>query len=131
MPHYHFHLLTRTGRIVDPEGTELPDGTAAREHGAAVARELMRNSPPGMRSWRLDVCDADHRLQASLLLAEFDARLEQLEPVLRETVVDTCMQSASMREAIDDLKRTILQVKGTIARSKRQPYLAAIEGVQL
>jgi hypothetical protein len=131
MPLYYFNLQTNTGVIRDPDGTELPDEVAAREHAAAVARELVRNRQIGVRSWRLDMCDASHQLQTSLILAEFDEGLASLSSPFRETVMDGCVQSASLRDAIRDLNKTLLQIKGTIARSKQQPYLAAIEGVQI
>jgi hypothetical protein len=40
---YYFHLHDRQ-RIDDPDGTELVNLDAAREHAAAVAQELTRNS---------------------------------------------------------------------------------------
>ena len=39
MPMYYFHLRDQDS-ITDVDGTELADGSAAREHADAVAREL-------------------------------------------------------------------------------------------
>lgn len=129
MPLFYFNLQTNSGLIRDPDGTELPDEAAAREHAAVVACELLRNRRIQARSWRLNVCDASHQLRINVILAEFDEGLASLASPFRETVVDGYLQSASLRDAIQDLNRTLLQIKGTIARSKQQPYLAAIEGV--
>ncbi len=131
MPLFYFNVQTNAGSIRDPEGTNLPDATAAREHAVMVARELMRNDELRTRTWRMDVCDSERDSAFGLIFAAVDEALDHLHPELRDTVVDGCTRSASLREAIKDLDRTILQLRGTIARSERLPYLAAIEGVRI
>jgi hypothetical protein len=128
---YYFNLRTNTGLIRDPDGTRFPDATAARANGEAVVRELMRNSQVPMRSWRMDVENADLQHEFSVLFAQHDDRLSHLAPDLRETVIDSCARSASLGDIIQDLQRTLLQAKRTVARSKGLPYVAASEGVQL
>jgi hypothetical protein len=131
MPLFYFNVQTHWGLIRDPEGTEVPDATAAREHAARVARELMRNDELRTRTWRMEVCNAEHDPEFELLFATVDEDLAHLHPELRKTVLDGCKRSASLRDAIQELDRTMLQLRGTIARSERQPYLAAIEGVRI
>jgi hypothetical protein len=131
MPLFYFNLRTDGGVIPDPNGTELSDQAAARKHAQAVACELMRNAAVEVRLWRLEVTDAEHRTGFGFVFAQFDERLMHLKPAFRATVVDGCAKAASLREAMLDVHHTLLQVKGTIARSKGLPYVAAIDGVRL
>ena len=60
MPMYYFHLRD-TDTVVDTEGTELANETAARDHAANVARELTFKSAGMMQrqwsDWTLSVHD--------------------------------------------------------------------------
>ena len=38
MPHYHFHLADNGPVLFDPEGRDLPDIEAAREHALRLVR---------------------------------------------------------------------------------------------
>ena len=44
MPMYHFQQQDSTGVTEDPEGSELPDLSAARECAVQSARELLANA---------------------------------------------------------------------------------------
>jgi hypothetical protein len=57
MPTYHFHLRTKEGTVLDPDGTELPNDALAHGHAGMVAGELMQGREPRTRYWRLDVYD--------------------------------------------------------------------------
>jgi hypothetical protein len=129
MPTYFFHLKTPAGAIRDPDGTDLPDELSAREHARLVACELMQHRQLRTRSWRIDVCDTEGRLCLDLLFASVDDSMGNLTPELRSSVENLYAKSASLSEAINAIKLTLAQVKGTIARSERAPYVAAINGV--
>jgi hypothetical protein len=131
MPTYFFHLKTPAGTIRDPDGTDLPDELSAREHARLVACELMQHRQLRTRSWRIDVCDSEGRLCLDLLFASVDDSMGHLTPELRSSVENLCAKSASLSEAINAIKLTLAQVRGTIARSERAPYVAAINGVAL
>jgi hypothetical protein len=38
MPRYYFHLVDGAVQLLDPKGTELPDDSAAMQHGSELAR---------------------------------------------------------------------------------------------
>ena len=74
MPTYYFCLHDKDD-VTDVEGTELTDLDAAREHAAAVVRELMFRRD-GMLNrkwsqWTMSVRDGDGRELLSLALADF------------------------------------------------------------
>jgi hypothetical protein len=131
MPTYFFNLKTEEGTICDPEGTDLPGELSAREHARLVACELMRHRPPRTRCWRVDVCDSEGRPCVDLLFASVDDSIRHLTPELRYSVENLCAKSASLVETIHAVKLTLLEVKGTIARSEGAPYIAAINGVRI
>jgi hypothetical protein len=60
MPMYYFHLCDDE-TIVDPDGTDLVDIGAARDHAAGVARELTANSDGFLKQkwsqWTMTVHD--------------------------------------------------------------------------
>jgi hypothetical protein len=129
MPLYFFNLKTREGTIRDPDGTNLPDESSAIEHARQVARELMAHQKLGTRSWRIDICDGEGRSCTDLLFASLDDTIGRFPPELRSSIEHLYAGSASLYEAINAVKLTVRQVKGTIARSERGPYIAAINGV--
>ncbi len=45
MPRWYLHVHDGERAILDPEGSELPDLTAARKEALAAARELLRVRP--------------------------------------------------------------------------------------
>jgi hypothetical protein len=132
MPHYHFHLRTTKALFFDREGMAFPDSGKAYEHAAAVARELMRNREVKARSWRLEVFEGNEDQKCfEVLFTSVDATLEHLQPDLREAIERVSSRTASLIDAIDAVRSTIYEVKATLARSRRAPYLAALRGVRV
>lgn len=131
MPRYFFNLKHLGDTVRDLDGAELPDDATAMAHARIVAAELMRHQEAGMRAARLQVCDPDRTLRFELLFASVDESMAHLAPELRTSVESYYSKAASLADAINDLRFTLLQVKGTIAKANRAPYLAAIEGVRL
>jgi hypothetical protein len=129
MPTFYFNLNTIKAAIRDPEGTDLPDELAAWEHARAVARELMHNREPHTRSWRLVVRDDRNGQCFDLLFAAVDDTIGHLPPELRRTFEDVHGKSALLFETIHAVRRSLLQVKRTIARAEGSPYVAASEGL--
>lgn len=123
MPRYFLNLVTRTGIIRDPEGTELPDQSSAREHARAVAVELMRCRETKTRPWRLNVCDEAGQPCFDLLFAEIDVSLDHVAPELRTPVVKMAASFAGLAQAMVDIKTNILELRTSIARSSRTPPL--------
>jgi len=132
MATYYFNLKGHHGRYVDPHGTELPDLAQAKEHARQVALELMHRRELKTRSWRLEVCDAQRMPIFELLFATVDPMLaQQLPPPLRSTVEELSARTGGMVDAIVDVRNTILQLRGTLAKCNREPYLAALDGTAL
>jgi hypothetical protein len=132
MSRYFFNLKTARGLVRDPEGTELPDENTARVHACNVARELMANQDlNATRLWRLDINDGRGRSYFQLPLAPFSPTLAAWPPEIRASVEDLCQKTVSLNDTINQLRVTLLQVKGTIARSEGTPYIAALDGVRL
>jgi hypothetical protein len=129
MPRYFFHLTTARITIRDPDGTQLPNELAAREHARSVARELMQHRQAQTRSWRLTACDDEGNSCFDLLFVTVDESLDLFGPELRKSCEDLYAHSASLSDAVRELRRTLLQVKGTLARADGHPYLAAVRGM--
>jgi hypothetical protein len=128
MPRYYFNLKTREEMLLDPEGTDLPDEAAARNHAHQVINELMRNAKVRTRVWRLAVTDQDRQSCFELLFASYDSSMAHLAPELRSSVEMICRRHALLTDAIVDVRTTLQQIKGTLARSDGRPYLAAENG---
>lgn len=114
MPFYFFHLKSNRATIPDPKGVELPGENAARAHARRVARELMRNREFSTRTWRLDVRDDKGNFCFDLLFASVDDSIAHLAPDLRSSLVDVCRNAASLGDAVDQVRATLLQLKGTL-----------------
>jgi uncharacterized protein DUF6894 len=128
MPRYYFNLKRRDETLFDPDGTVLPDQAAAREHALHVIHELMRNAGVRTRPWRLAVMDQDRESCFELLFASYDDSIAHLTPELRSSVEMACRRHALLMDAIVDVRTTILQLRGTLARSDRKPYVAVENG---
>jgi hypothetical protein len=128
MPRYYFNVKRRDGTLLDPDGTDLRDEAAAREHAHQVMSELMRNANVRTRAWQLAVMDQNRRSCFELLFASYDDSMAHLTPELRSSVETICRRHALLTDAIVDVRTTMLQIKGTLARSDRRPYLAAENG---
>jgi uncharacterized protein DUF6894 len=131
MQTYYFNLKGHHGRCLDPYGTELPDDTQAKEHARQVALELMHCRETRTRSWRLEVCDARRTPIFELLFATVDPKLAQLPPTFRTSVEELSARTGGMVDAIIDVRNTLHQLRGTLAQSNREPYLAALDGTIL
>jgi hypothetical protein len=131
MPTYYFNLKGQHGRYLDPSGTELPDHAQAKEHARRVALELMYRREPRTRSWRLEVCDATRTPVFELLFATVDPLLAQLPPNFRTAVEEVCARTGGVTDAIIDVRNSLHQLRGTLARSDGEPYLAAVDGTLL
>jgi hypothetical protein len=129
MPIYFFNLKTANGNIRDPEGMELADEPAARDLARQVARELMKWREPQTRSWRIDVRDGEGRQCFELLFASVDDSIMALAPELRDVIENLHRKQASLNDAIAAVRLSLLQIQGTIARSKGKPFLASLDGV--
>ena len=128
MPRYYFNLKRRDGTLVDPDGVDLPDQAAAREHALQVIDELMRNANVRTRGWRLAVMDEGRQSCFELLFASYDDSMAHLTPELRSSVELIHRRHALLTDAIVDVRATMLQIRGTLARSDGRPYIAAENG---
>ena len=131
MPRYFFNLKDRRGVTRDMEGMELPDESSARGHACDVARELMKNRERQTGWWRIATCDMQGVLCFELLFASVDPSLSHLPPETRASVEDVCQKTASLNDTINQVRRTLSQVRGTMARSDGAPYVIASDGVRL
>ena len=130
MPTYHFHLVTLEGRVLDLDGTDLPDEASAREHARRVACELMRHRELQTRSWRAEVTDCARGPCFELLFASVDSTIDHLTPELRATVEHACSRSASLFETIRMVKNNLIVAKAMLARAEGRPHLAAVPSAE-
>jgi hypothetical protein len=128
MPLYYFNIKRREGMLLDPYGMGLPDEAAAREHALQVMSELMRNANVRTRGWRLVVLDQNRQPCFELLFVSHDDSIAHLTPELRSSVERICRSHASLMDVIVDVRTTMLQIRGTLARSDQEPYVAAENG---
>jgi len=128
---YYFNLKGLHGRDVDPHGTELADLAEAKEHARQVALELMHRRELKTRSWRLEVCDAGRIPIFELLFATVDPKLAQLPPAFRTRVEELSARTGGVADAIIDVRNSLHQLRGSLAQSNREPYLAALDGTIL
>ena len=128
MPRYYFHLKRRADTLFDTDGTDLPDEAAARDHALGVMSEVMRNANVRTRAWRLAVMDQDRQSCFELFFASYDDSMAHLTPELRSSIELVCRRNASLTDAITDVRATMLQIRGTLARSEGRPYVAADNG---
>jgi hypothetical protein len=131
MPMYYFNLKDVRGVHTDPEGTELADDAQALKHAHQVAQELMRGREAKTRAWRLQACDADRNVIFELLFATVDRTLQGLWPSLRNTIETASARKADLSDAISDVRATLYQLKGTLAKSNGAPYLATFSGSRI
>lgn len=131
MPMYYFNLKDVQNIYADPDGVDLRDEAHVLEYAHQVAQELMQSRQVKTRSWRLQVCDVDHKVLFELLFATVDHTMHQLPPELRRTVETVSARTAGLSDAIHDMRTTLHQIKGTLARCDGAPYLAAFNGCRL
>jgi hypothetical protein len=131
MQTYYFNLKDGRTVIPDPDGTQCADDDDARLHGVVVAREAMRNNKPETRKWRIEVCDVDRRPIFEVLFASVDETMDHLPNELRSSVERLSWELAWLSDSICDVRKSILQVRTTLARSEGHPYLVALNGTRL
>ncbi len=131
MPIYFFNLKTNNRDIRDPEGTELADETAAWELARQVARELMKRREPQTRSWRIDVRDGEGRQCFELLFASVDESMTALGPELCGVIENLHRKQASLTDAIAAVRLSLQQIQMTIAKARRKPFLASLDGITI
>jgi hypothetical protein len=120
MPRYFFNLNDCLKIIPDLEGTELPDDDSARAHAVQVARELARNREHDTRSWSLAVCDEEGTLRFELLFASMDEAISRLPSALRFMFADAGGSMASLNEAMEQVRMTLLSYEGGDLGSARR-----------
>jgi hypothetical protein len=128
---YYFNLKYRDGVVPDCDGTDLTDDAAAQLHARIVAGELMRHREAQRRIWRLQICDAGRRPLFELLFADVDSSLDHLSPELKATLKDFFLKTGVMNDSIHDVRATLYQLRGTLARADGMPWLAALDGKRL
>ncbi len=133
MARYYFNLLLSGCEVAtDPHGLELPDEASARNYGIAVAQELKKHRENQTRHWCLIVCDEERMPRFNLMFADIDDDVMAQYPLeLRDTVRSVSKRTASLSGAIVDVQRSMLQLRATLARADREPYLAAVSGVRI
>src|SRR5215475_8722056 len=112
MPTYFFHLTTVCEKILDPDGTQLPNEAAAREHARAVARDLMQYRNEQTRSWRIVVCEDGGKHCFDLLFVTVDDTLDLYQPDLRKSCEDLHVSCVSLFDTVEEVRRTLLQEIG-------------------
>lgn len=128
---YYFNLKDCRTTIPDPEGTELRDVETAREHAVTVAREAMRNNEVRTRNWRIEVCDADRMSLFEILFASVDETMDHLPLNVRQSVENVSTKFALLSDAIHDVRKSMLELRTTLARSEGVPHLATLNGLRL
>ena len=115
MPVYHF-LLKRSGNppLIDRNGEEFPDDTAAHEHAVEVAREIMRHREVSCHSYRLEVRDQNLETCFEILFASIDETLESVPVDYRNSIIESARARASLNETIGEVRRTLSNVRETL-----------------
>ena len=79
---------------------ELTDGVAAETHGAAVAREIIRNNRAQTQAWRLQVYAGDRDPCFELLFASVDDSIHHLLLKVQGLVRQAGSATASLMDTI-------------------------------
>jgi len=119
-------LKTPRQTIPDPDGQELTDLQAARQHAIAVAQQLMRHREADTRGWRIEVCDDYLNPLFEVFFAEVDQTFQQCLPHLQASIENVLRTAAALNDAIVDMKTTLASVRLTLGQADR--ILASIPG---
>jgi hypothetical protein len=131
MPRYFFNVKDGRKLVPDREGTEFPDEESAREHACQVVRELTRNREHQTSSWRMTVNDGRGAECFELLFASVDDAVAALPENMRALVENACRNTALLKDEINQVRMTLLRLRGIIAQSDKAPYIASSDGYQL
>ena len=116
MPVYHFILKPIwKSPLIDRDGEELPDDTAAYAHAVEVAREIMRNREANCRSYRLEVRNENLETCFEILFASVDETLEDLPVDFRNPIIEAARNMASLNETVGQVRRTLSNARETVA----------------
>jgi len=124
MARFHFHLRARSAIHVDPDGTDLPDMAAVREHATAVAQELMRHSDTTKRHWSICVENDQGERVLDLFFAEIDSTLACYSPQMRLLVLETCRRLGALTDTLSAARATQIEARILVARARGKPQLA-------
>jgi len=130
VPHYTFELRRGSEPVHDDIGVHLPDRVQALAYAEGVARELMQGREVQTRSWRLDVYENHNLRLFELLFATLDPTLDHLDVEFRNRIETVCDLRRSTSDAIHAARVTVRETRALMARSRGQPYLAAVAGKQ-
>jgi hypothetical protein len=125
---YFFNLRNGHGNLTDVSGTDLPNEEAARLHARHVALDLMQHRERRTQHWCLSVLDNEGQSCFEVPFASFDPSLAHLPTEVRVSIEQVCEKLAGLGDIMAEVKATILQVRATMARADRTPYLAAYDG---
>ncbi len=128
---FYFNLNNGHRLILDPEGTDLPSRDAAERHATLVAREIMRNNRSRTLTWRLHVCDSERRPCFELLFASVNEDLDHLSAELRNSVTSSAHRVATLNDDIRGVRQSLRELRATLARADRVPYLVAVDGMRV
>jgi hypothetical protein len=128
MPLYYFNLDDGYQGIVDPEGTDLADESAARAHAVTVAQEIMAHAEAKTRHWLINVCDRDKERLFEVLFVTVDPTISHIRPEARRHIEESCVARRSLGRAAREAHATACRARAAIARSQGLPWLALVEG---
>jgi hypothetical protein len=125
---YYFNLRDGGAGVLDLEGIELPNLSAAKAYAVQVARELLRPNEIKKRGWRLDVCDGEGKRVFVVPFAQVDPSLDHLEPGLRKLIEQVAEACRRLGETMFTSETLVRHSRATDARRMGKPYLAARHG---
>jgi len=131
MSTFFFDLNDGLGIVRDLDGADLRDAAAARAHAERVARELLRHAESKRRGWRLRVRDQNGGVIFELLFASVDESLNHLAPGIKASIEDVHVKAGALSDTIRDVRHSMAQLRATMRRSNKTPWLAAIDGAQV
>ena len=100
-----FHFETHgASPIVDRDGEEFADKSAAYAHATEVARDIMRNREAKCRAYRLQVRDENLEPCFEILFASIDEALNHLPDDLRHRVEEAAHATATLNDTVEQVK---------------------------
>jgi len=120
MPVYHFLLKhSWDSPLIDRNGEEFPDDTAAHGHALDVAQEIMRNREVDCRSYRLEVRNENLNPCFEILFASVDESLDHLPDDFRTSIIEGARRMASLKETIGEVSDTLNNVRETLKKAEK------------